>query len=176
MSLNPVSTSHKNISPSHRIKQLGIILPPAPVPVATYSSCRQLGNFLYLSGQGPTDASGHLHTGKVGAEVSVENAYQHARLTGLNLLAVIHEKAGGLDRIKQVIKLLGLVNATPEFSQHPRVINGCSDLFVEVFGDEAGRGARSAIGTGSLPNNQTVEIEAIFELFSDTETTYDQTP
>ena len=169
MPSKPASTAKNRVLPSERIQQLGIVLPPAPIPVATYTSNRQLGNCLYLSGQGPVDASGHIQTGKVGAEISVDDAYQHARLTGLNLLAVLNQAAGGLDRVKRVIKLLGLVNATPEFTQHPKVINGCSDLFVEIFGDEAGRGARSAIGAGSLPGNQTVEIEAIFELFDDDE-------
>ena len=157
----------RNILPSKRIKQLGIHLPPVPKPIATYVSYRIWGNCLYLSGQGPVEPSGYVHTGKVGSDVSIEDAYQHARLTGLNLLAVIENHAGGLDRIRRVIKLLGLVNAAPEFSQHPQVINGCSDLFVEVFGNEAGCGARSAIGAGSLPNNQSVEIEATFELFDD---------
>lgn len=146
------------------LQTLGIELPPVPTPVANFVTCRRFGNYLYLSGQGPLDASGHLHTGKVGSEISVEEAYQHARLTGLNLLAVARQATGDLGRIKSVVKLLGWVNADADFRQHPQVINGCSDLFVQVFGEQIGRGARSAIGAGSLPQNQTVEIEAILEL------------
>ncbi len=151
----------------NQLKERGIVLPPVPAPTANFETSRHAGNYLYLSGQGPLDASGHLHTGKVGAEVPWEEAYQHARITGLNLLAAASNAVGDLARVKQVVKLLGLVNAAPEFTQHPQVINGCSDLFVEVFGEKIGRGARSAIGVGSLPNNQTVEIEAIFELFEE---------
>lgn len=147
-----------------RLVQLGITLPPVPAPVANFVTCRRFGNYLYLSGQGPLEASGHLHTGKVGKDVTAEQAYHHARLTGLNLLAVARQATGDLASIKSVVKLLGWVNADPDFRQHPQVINGCSDLFVQVFGESIGRGARSAIGAGSLPQNQTVEIEAIFEL------------
>jgi enamine deaminase RidA (YjgF/YER057c/UK114 family) len=115
---------------------------------------------LYLSGQGPRDPQGKPIPGKVPTEVSVEVAYQHARLVGLGLLAVARDALGSLDRIEAVVKLLGLVNATPDFGEHPKVINGCSDLFVEVLG-ERGRHARSAMGMGSLPNRISVEIEVI---------------
>jgi enamine deaminase RidA (YjgF/YER057c/UK114 family) len=118
---------------------------------------------LYLSGQGPRELDGHLHSGKVGGDVGVDRAYQHARLTGINLLAVMHGALGDLSRVKRVVKLLGMVNAVPHFEDHPSVINGCSDLFIEVFG-EAGQHARSAVGFGSLPGNITVEIEAIISL------------
>lgn len=118
---------------------------------------------LYLSGQGPREDDGYLHTGKVGGNVSVEEAYKHARLTGINLLAVMQSALGDLGRVKQVVKLLGMVNAVPDFADHPSVINGCSDLFIDVFG-EAGNHARSAVGFGSLPGNITVEIEAIIAL------------
>ncbi|MDR3411515.1 MAG: RidA family protein [Formivibrio sp.] len=163
------SPAHQTDTPascglSNHLVQLGITLPPPPAPVANFVTWRKVGNCLYLSGQGPLEASGVLHTGRVGAEVSWQEAYQHARLTGLNLLAVAHAATGDLTRIKSVVKLLGLVNAAPGFTQHPQVINGCSDLFVDVFGEAIGRGTRSAIGAGSLPQNQTVEIEAIFEL------------
>lgn len=149
---------------SRHLKTLGIELPPVPAPVANFVTWRLFGNYLYLSGQGPLEGNGHLHTGKVGGEVSIEEAYLHARLTGLNLLAVVREATGDLGAVKSVVKLLGWVNADNSFQQHPQVINGCSDLFVEVFGEKIGRGARSAIGAGSLPQNQTVEIEAILEL------------
>jgi enamine deaminase RidA (YjgF/YER057c/UK114 family) len=147
-----------------RLSSLGLTLPQAPTPVANYVPGVITGNVLYLSGQGPRTAAGELKTGKVGSEVSAEEAYQDARLVGLQLLAAAKKILDGdLSRVKRVVKLLGLVNGTPDFADHPKVINGCSDLFVEVFGDP-GRGARSAIGAGSLPNNITVEIEAIFEV------------
>ncbi|TPW27865.1 RidA family protein [Martelella alba] len=146
-----------------RLQELGIELPPAPPPIANFAAFKQEGNMLYLSGQGPSEKDGSQHYGKVGAEVSVEDAYQHARLTGLNLLAVMQDAVGDLDRIKHIVKILGMVNASPDFTAHPSVINGCSDLFVSVFG-ENGIHARSAVGLGSLPNNITVEIEAIVAL------------
>ena len=115
---------------------------------------------IYLSGQGPRETDGTVRTGKVGFEIGIEQAYNDARLTGLNLLAVLHEATGDLSKVRRVVKLLGMVNAVPEFRSHPKVINGCSDLFVAVFG-EKGRHARSAVGFGSLPDNITVEIEVI---------------
>jgi enamine deaminase RidA (YjgF/YER057c/UK114 family) len=146
-----------------RLKSLGIELPKSPSPLANYVPFVITGNLLYLSGQGPREADGSFHTGKVGQEVTIEQAYQDARLTGLNLLAVMQGALGELDRIERVVKLLGMVNGTPDFLGHPQVINGCSDLMVEVF-EEKGRHARSAVGMGSLPNNITVEVEAIVEI------------
>ena len=146
-----------------RLKSLGIELPKSPSPLANYVPFVITGNLLYLSGQGPREADGPFHTGKVGQEVTIEQAYQDARLTGLNLLAVMQGALGELDRIERVVKLLGMVNGTPDFLEHPQVINGCSDLMVEVF-EEKGRHARSAVGMGSLPNNITVEVEAIVEI------------
>jgi enamine deaminase RidA (YjgF/YER057c/UK114 family) len=143
-----------------RLTELGIRLPTPPKPVATYVTHVAEGPLLFISGQGPAEADGRLHTGKVGAEVSTADAYAHARLTGINLLAVMHAATGDLNRVKRVVKLLGMVNAVPDFTDHPEVINGCSDLMVEVFGD-AGRHARSAVGMGSLPRRITVEIEAV---------------
>ena len=146
-----------------RLKSLGIELTSVPAPLANYVSFVITGNLLYLSGQGPREPDGTFHTGKVGQGVTTEQAYQDARLTGLNLLAVMKGALGGLDRVERVVKLLGMVNGTPEFLEHPQVINGCSDLMVEVF-EEKGRHARSAVGMGSLPNNITVEIEVIVEI------------
>jgi enamine deaminase RidA (YjgF/YER057c/UK114 family) len=146
-----------------RLKSLSIELPKSPSPLANYVPFVITGNLLYLSGQGPREADGTFHTGKVGQEVTIEQAYQDARLTGLNLLAVMQGALGELDRIERVVKLLGMVNGTPDFLEHPQVINGCSDLMVEVF-EEKGRHARSAVGMGSLPNNITVEVEAIVEI------------
>lgn len=146
-----------------RLQELDIVIPSAPKPVANYVPAVRTGNLLYLSGQGPRDAQGQLKTGKVGADVSVEDAYQHARLVGIQLLAAAKDALDGdLSRVRRVVKLLGLVNGAPGFENHPQVINGCSDLFVAVF-DEAGRHARSAIGA-HLPGNITVEIEAILEV------------
>lgn len=147
-------------SPYDRLKALGIVLPTPPVPIANFVTHVEASGLLFLSGQGPREADGRMHTGKVGGGVSIEDAYQHARLTGINLLAVMHTALGDLSRVKRVVKLLGMVNATPDFESHPKVINGCSDLMVEVFGD-AGRHARSAVGFGSLPGGITVEIEAV---------------
>lgn len=147
-----------------RLKELGIELPDVPAPMANYVPSVQTGNLLFLSGQGPRYGANQFHTGKVGRDLSAEEAYQHARLVGIQLLAAARSALNGdLSRVKRVVKLLGLVNGIPEFDKQPQVINGCSDLLVEVFG-EKGRHARSAVGSGSLPNNITVEIEAIFEI------------
>ena len=143
-----------------KLSELGIELPDVPAPAGNYVHAVQTGNLLYLAGKGPIDGDAR---GKVGTDVSVEDAYQHARQVGLTLLAVMKQELGSLDRVKQVVKVLGMVNGVPEFGQQPAVINGCSDLFVEVFGD-AGRHARSAVGMGSLPNQITVEIEVIVEV------------
>lgn len=147
-----------------RLKELGIELPDTPAPMANYVPFVKTGNLLYLSGQGPRYGANQFHTGKVGTDVTAEEAYKHARLVGIQLLAAARSALDGdLTRVKRVVKLLGLVNGTPEFDKQPQVINGCSDLLVEVFGDR-GRHARSAIGAGSLPGNITVEIEAILEV------------
>jgi len=148
------------MSAEARLKQLGLVLPNLPSPMANYVPFRLAGNLLFLSGQGPRDDKGIAQTGKVGAEVSVEEAYRRARTIGLQLLATTRKALGSLDRVEAVLKVLGMVNAVPEFKDHPKVINGCSDVFVEVLG-EAGRHARSAVGMGSLPNQISVEIEAI---------------
>jgi enamine deaminase RidA (YjgF/YER057c/UK114 family) len=144
-----------------RLKELGIVLPKLPTPVANYVPYRLAGNLLFLSGQGPRDANGNNLTGKLGAEIGIEEGYRRARLIGLGLLAATRDALGSLDRVDFIAKLLGMVNAVPNFNDSPKVINGCSDLFVEVFG-EAGRHARSAVGNVMLPNQISVEIEAIF--------------
>lgn len=157
----PVIAGKPAASPYERLAALGITLPASPPPIANFVTHVQEGNMLYLSGQGPREANGFMHVGKVGAEVGVEAAYTHARVTGINLLSVMHEALGDLSRVKRVVKLLGMVNAVPHFLDHPAVINGCSDLLIDVFGEEIGQHARSAVGFGSLPGNITVEIEAI---------------
>ena len=144
-----------------RLDELGIVLPPVPAPAGSYVHAVRTGNLLYLAGKGPGEV-----TGKVGGGISVEEAYRHARETGLVLIAVMRQELGSLDRVNRIVKVLGMVNAVPEFGQQPQVVNGCSDLFVEVFG-EKGRHARSAVGMGSLPGGIPVEIEAIVEVAGD---------
>ena len=151
------------MSAEKRLKELGIELGKVSAPVANYVNAVRTGNLLFLAGKGPRPQDGVRPSGKVGREYTVEQAYQHARTVGIDLLAVMRSELGSLDRVRRVVKLLGMVNGTPEFTDHPRVINGCSDLFVEVFGD-AGRHARSAVGMGSLPMAIPVEIECIVEV------------
>ncbi len=151
------------MSAEARLKKLGIDLGPVSAPVANYVNAVRTGNLLYCSGKGPRAVNGKRPQGKVGREYTADEAYQHARSVGLDLLAVMKAELGSLDKVVRVVKLLGMVNAVPEFQDHPKVINGCSDLFVEVLG-EAGRGARSAVGMGSLPMGIPVEIEVIVEV------------
>jgi enamine deaminase RidA (YjgF/YER057c/UK114 family) len=148
------------MSAEARLKELGIVLPSLGTPVANYLPYRLAGNILYLAGQGPRDESGKQLTGKLGKDISFEEGYRRARLVGLGLLAAMRDALGSLDRVDYIVKLLGMVNAVPDFNDSPKVINGCSDLFVEVFGD-AGRHARSAVGNVMLPNQISVEIEGI---------------
>lgn len=150
------------MTPEEKLAEMGLTLPKAPTPLANYVPFKRDGNTLYLSGQGPRRADGTMFTGKVGRDVTWEQAYEHARLVGLGLLSVAKMAAGELSRV-EVLKVLGMVNGVPEFGDHPKVINGCSDLFVAVLGDR-GRHARSAVGMGSLPNNISVEIEAVMRL------------
>ncbi len=150
------------MSPDARLKELKIELPPVPKPAGQYVHAVRTGDLLFLAGKGPQNPDGSVPKGKVGRDVTTEEAYKHARSVGLTLIAVMKETLGSLDRVKRVVKVLGMVNAVPEFGDQPKVINGCSDLFVEVFG-ENGRHARSAVGMGSLPGGITVEIEAIVE-------------
>jgi len=151
------------VSAEKRLRDLGIDLPPASSPVANYVNAVRTGNLMFLSGKGPGVVQGLQPVGKVGQDFTVEQGYAFARSTGLALLAVLKAELGSLDRIARVVKVLGMVNCTPEFTGHPKVVNGCSDLFVEVFG-EKGRHARSAVGMGSLPNGIPVEIEAVVEV------------
>ena len=147
------------MSAEKKLKELGITLGAVTPPVANYVNAVRTGNLLYLAGKGPAGSI----AGIVGKDITVEEAYGHARTTGLNLIAVMRDELGSLDRVKRIVKVLGMVNAVPGFGQQPKVINGCSDLFVEVFG-ERGKHARSAVGMGSLPNNIPVEIECIVEV------------
>ena len=151
------------MSHESRIDELGLVLPPAPKPGGTYKPVVQVGNVLYVSGHGPVLPDGSMITGKVGGDLSEEDGHRAARQVGLTILATLRAQLGSLDRIARIVKVLGMVNAAPDFGRHPQVINGFSDLMVEIFGDE-GRAARSAVGMGSLPGNIAVEIEAILEL------------
>ena len=143
-----------------RLRERGIELPEPSAPVANYVPFRWAGNLLFLSGQGPRKPDGGFEVGRLGKDATVDDGYRAARLTALQLLAVAKSAIGELSRIEAVVKVLGMVNAEPDFGDHPKVINGCSDLLVEALGD-AGRHARSAVGMGSLPNGIMVEIEAI---------------
>ncbi|BAQ47370.1 MULTISPECIES: RidA family protein [Methylobacterium] len=151
------------MTPEQKLAELGLTLPQVPVPVANYVPYRIVGDLLYLSGQGPKRPDGTYRPGRLGRDATIEEAYADAQLAGLQLLAVAKAALGDLSRITAVVKLLGMVNAEPDFADHPKVINGCSDLLVDVLG-EAGRHARSAVGMGSLPNAMTVEVEAILQI------------
>ena len=149
------------MSIEQRLKELNITLPKVGAPMGSYVHAKRVGNLLYLSGKGPHYPDGKMPKGKLGAGMPVEEGYKHARQVGLVLIAAMRDALGGeLDRVADVIKVLGMVNAAPDFEDHPKVINGCSDLFVEVFG-EHGRHARSAVGMSSLPGGIPVEIEVI---------------
>lgn len=147
-----------------RIQELQLELPAAPKPVAVYKPLVIVGNLAYVSGHGPLKPDRSLITGRVGGDLDLAAGKLAARQVGLAILATLRSELGSLNRVTRVIKVLGMVNCIPEFSDHPKVINGCSELFAEVFGPDGGIGARSAVGMGSLPGNIAVEIEAIFEI------------
>lgn len=152
------------MSAEKKLLELGLELPPAPAPAGVYQPIVIQGNLAYVSGHGPLLPDKTLLTGRVGADVDLEGGKRAARQTGLAILATLRKKLGSLDRVQRLIKSLGMVNCTPDFTEHPAVINGYSELMREVFGPEPGVGARSAVGMGSLPGNISVEIEAIFEI------------
>jgi enamine deaminase RidA (YjgF/YER057c/UK114 family) len=152
-------------SPEARLQELGITLPPPPKPVAKYKPALQIGNLLYVSGHGPARIGDPaLQAGKLGARLTLEQGKQSARLVGINILSTVKNTLGSLDRVKRLVKTLGMVNSTPDFLEHPQVINGFSELMAEVFGDDAGVGTRSAVGMGSLPGDIPVEVECMFEV------------
>lgn len=157
-------THSPDMTHEERFAALQLELPPAPKPVAVYRPVVVVQGIAYVSGHGPVCSDGSLIKGRVGAELTLEEGYAAARQVGLALLATLKSHFGSLDAIKRVVKVLGMVNSAAEFYDHPKVINGCSELFAQVFGEEAGIGARSAVGMGPLPGNIAVEIEAIFEL------------
>lgn len=152
------------MSADSRIAELKLELPPAPGPAGVYKPLVVAGGMAYLSGHGPLKPDNTMLTGRVGADVDEAAGIAAARQTGLALLSTVRASLGSLDHVTRVIKLLGMVNCTPDFTNQPLVINGCSELFRDVWGEERGVGARSAVGMGSLPGNITTEIEAIFEL------------
>ena len=154
------------MSAEARLRELGIELPPVAPPLGTYVRAVRAGNLLFLAGHGPWQGDRPAFVGKVGRDFTVEDGAQAARLVGLGLLASTRAALGSLDRVKRVVKVLGMVNAVDGFGDQPKVINGCSDLLVEVFG-QAGRHARSAVGMGSLPGGIAVEIEMIVEIKDD---------
>jgi enamine deaminase RidA (YjgF/YER057c/UK114 family) len=151
-------------TPAENFAQTGLRLPPAPAPLGVYKPCLIDGKYLYLSGHGPVQDDKSLIIGRIGADLDQEAGKLAARQVGLTMLSTIQANLGSLDRVKRVIKVLGMVNCTPDFEKHPYIINGCSELFVQVWGPDLGVGVRSAVGFGSLPDNIPVEIEALFEL------------
>ena len=155
----------ENLTAEQRFEQTGLILPPAPRPMGVYKPFLFDGNHLYVSGHGPFKTDGSLIKGRIGDTLDIEKGKEAAQQVGLAILSTIKNGLGSLDKIKRVIKVLGMVNCTPGFEKHPYIINGCSELFKAVWGDDNGVGVRSAVGMGSLPDNIPVEIEAIFELY-----------
>lgn len=151
-------------TPEARVRALGLQLPPAPRPAGVYQSLLVTGKLAYASGHGPVQSDGSLMTGRVGTELDTAAGKAAARQAGLTLLATLRRVLGSLDKVERVIKILGLVNCTPDFTEQPLVINGCSELFADIWGPDKGVGARSALGANALPSHITVEIEAIFLL------------
>ena len=152
------------MTPDQNFSKLGLTLPPAPKPLGVYKPFLIIGNFAYVSGHGTVKDDGSLIIGRIGKDLTIEEGKLAAQQVGLAILATLKQNLGSLDRIKRVIKVLGMVNCVPEFERHPFVINGCSELFTKVWGEENGIGVRSAVGMGSLPDNIPVEIEVMFEL------------
>ncbi|MFC4872253.1 RidA family protein [Negadavirga shengliensis] len=155
----------ENSSAESRLKSLGLTLPPAPPPGGVYKPLLIVGTQLYLSGHGPVLNDGSLMSGKVGIDLDKKEGKQAARQVGLTMLSTIRTQLGSLNKIRRVVKILGMVNSSLDFGEHPYVINGCSELFADIWGEENGIGTRSAVGFGSLPGNIPVEIEAMFELY-----------
>lgn len=152
------------MSAESRLKELGIVLPPPPPRGGVYQPVVIVNGLAYVSGHGPVKADGGYVTGRVGADLDADAGREAARLAGLAMLASLRAALGSLDRVTRVVKLLGMVNAAPDFGAHPAVINGCSELFADIWGPEHGVGARSAVGMGSLPHGIAVEIEGTFAI------------
>ncbi|MEO8763852.1 MAG: RidA family protein [Ginsengibacter sp.] len=155
----------ENLTPDQRFEQTGLILPPAPTPMGVYKPFLIDGNHLYVSGHGPFKADGSLIKGRIGDTLNMDEGKEAAQQVGLSILSTIKGNLGSFNKVKRVIKVLGMVNSMADFEKHPYVINGCSELFKKVWGEDNGVGVRSAVGMGSLPDNIPVEIEVIFELY-----------
>jgi enamine deaminase RidA (YjgF/YER057c/UK114 family) len=153
-----------NLTPDQRFQQLGLRLPPAPKPIGVYKPFLTVDRLVLVSGHGTVKEDGTLIIGRVGKDLTMDEGKAAAQQVGLAILATLHKNLGSFNKIKRVVKVLGMVNCVPEFERHPYVINGCSELFAKVWGDDLGVGVRSAVGMGSLPDNIPVEIEAMFEL------------
>ena len=164
VSLDSPSPKDFPMSAEARLSEMQLELPPAPKPGGTYHPILIVGNLAIVSGHGPLRSDGTMITGKVGDTMNETDAYQAARQVGLTMLATLRSELGTLDRIERLVKTFGMVNSTSDFGNHPQVINGFSNLMVEIWGETRGKGARSAVGMGSLPANIAVEVEAIFEL------------
>ena len=152
-----------DFNPEAKLDSMGIVLPQPASPVANFVNTVQVGNLLFLSGNGPLRPDGNFITGKVGTDLSIEEGYEAARLTGINQIAILKSALGDLKRVKRIVRATGMVNASPDFTQHPSVVNGFSDLMVAVFG-ERGKHTRAAVGMASLPFNIAVEIDVIVEI------------
>jgi enamine deaminase RidA (YjgF/YER057c/UK114 family) len=159
-----MTTNPANSPAEQRLLELQLELPPAPKPVGIYKPLVLVGQLAFVSGHGPIKTDQSLITGRVGADLSLPEGKAAAWQVGLAILATLRSELGTLNRVRRVVKVFGMVNCTADFTEHPAVINGCSELFAEVFGPEAGIGSRSAVGVGSLPRNIAVEIEAVFEV------------
>ncbi len=155
-----------NYDPEHKIDSLGISLSAPSAPVANYVNAVRAGHLIFLAGKGPLQSNGQNITGKVGSTLTIDEGYEAARITGINQLSVLKAELGNLNRVKRIVKVLGMVNSNPDFTDHPKVINGYSDLMVAVFGGK-GKHARSAVGMGSLPDDIAVEVEMIVEVYPD---------
>jgi enamine deaminase RidA (YjgF/YER057c/UK114 family) len=154
----------ESLTPDQAFEKLGLTLPPAPTPMGVYKPCLIDGKYLYLSGHGPFKNDKSLIIGRIGKDMDIEEGKLAARQVGLSMLSTIKANLGSFNRVKRVIKILGMINCVEDFERHPYVINGCSELFAEIWGTENGVGVRSAVGMGTLPDNIPVEIEAMFEL------------
>ncbi len=161
-----IERAEDSYDPEAKLQELGLVLSSPSAPVANYVNAVRSGNLIFMAGKGPRMENGENITGKLGADLTIEQGYEAARLTGVNQLSVLKAELGNLNKVKRIVKVKGMVNSTPDFKDHPKVVNGYSDLMVEVFG-ERGKHARAAVGMGSLPSNIAVEIEMIVEVFED---------
>ena len=161
-----IERAEEGYDPESKLTELGITLSTPSAPVANYVNATRSGNIIFLAGKGPLKADGENITGKVGADLTIEEGYAAARITGINQLSVLKAELGNLNKVKRILKVKGMVNATPDFTDHPKVINGYSDLMVEVFGSH-GKHARAAVGMGSLPSNIAVEIDMVVEVYDE---------